>query len=203
MKKLLALVGILVLVGAIAVPVLAHGPGWGRGHQMGGSGRGAGPGYCGEYGPGYGNLGEEQRTQLDTLNKKFHDETAQVRNDLWNKRGELNALLNSPNPDTEKAKALQKEISDLRANLAEKRLDFELEERKVAPEGSYGRGYGKGYGMGYGHHMGGYGPGKGYGHHMGGYGPGMGYGHHMGGYGPGMGYGPHMGGGYGQGSCWN
>jgi zinc resistance-associated protein len=144
---------------------------------------------------------------LDTLNKKFHDETAELRNDLWNKRGELSALLNSPNPDAEKAKALQKEISDLRANLAEKRLDFELEERKVAPEGSYGRGYGKGsgkgYGKGYGHHMGGYGPGKGYGHHMGGYGPGMGYGHHMGGYGPGMGYGPHMGGGYGQGSCWN
>jgi hypothetical protein len=35
MKRLFALLGILVLVGAIAVPVLAHGPGWGRGGHMG------------------------------------------------------------------------------------------------------------------------------------------------------------------------
>jgi zinc resistance-associated protein len=106
---------------------------------------------------------------LDKLHQKFHDETAQLRNEIWTKSRELNTLLNSPNPDTEKAKALQKEISDLRAQLAEKRLNFKLEERKIVPEVRFGRGHGKGY---YGHHMRGYGPGMGYGHHMGGYGPG-------------------------------
>jgi len=180
MKKLLTLLGIVALVGAIAVPVLAHGPGWGGGRHMG-WGPGPGYGYCGDYGPGSGNLTDEQRTQLDTLNKKFFDETAQLRNEIWTKSRELNALLNSPNPDGEKARALQKEISDLRAKMAEKRLDFEIEERKVAPDTRYGQGYGQGYGRGWGHHMGGYGPGWGYGHHMG--------------------YGPHMGG-YGPGTCW-
>ncbi|KPK27814.1 MAG: hypothetical protein AMK69_09850 [Nitrospira bacterium SG8_3] len=75
-------------------------------------------------------------------------------------------------------------MTGLRAQLAEKRLDFELEERKIAPDTRHGSGYGRGYGQGYGR-----GYGRGYGHHMGG------YGHHMGG------SGPHMGG-YGQGGCW-
>jgi zinc resistance-associated protein len=190
MKRLIALLGILVLVGAIAVPVLAHGPGWGRGHHMGWGG-GPGQGYCGDYGPGAGNLTEEQRTQLDTLNKKFYEETVQLRNEMWTKSRELSALLDSPNPAADKARALQKEITGLRAQLAEKRLNFELEERKIAPDARLGYGYGRGYGR----HMGGYGPGMGYGHHMGGYGPGMGGGHHMGGYG-------HQEGGYGPGGCW-
>jgi zinc resistance-associated protein len=179
MKRLIALLGILVLVGAVAVPVLAHGPGWGRGPHMG---WGGGPGYgdCEDYGPGASNLTEEQRAQLDTLNKKFYDETAQLRNDMWTKSRELSALLNSANPDADKARALQKEITGLRAQLAEKRLNFKLEERKIAPDARFGKGYGRGYGKGYG---------RGYGHHMGG------YGHHMGG------YGPHMGG-YGPGGCW-
>ena len=125
MKRLIALLGILVLVGAIALPVLAHGPGWGRGHHMGWGG-GPGQGYCGDYGPGAGNLTEEQRTKLDTLHKKFYDETAQLRNEMWTKSSELNALLNSPNPDADKARALQKEITGLKSQLAEKRLDFEL-----------------------------------------------------------------------------
>lgn len=183
MKRLIALLGIMVLVGAIAVPVLAHGPGWGRGGHMGWGG-GPGYGYCGDYGPGASNITEEQRAKLDTLHKKFYDETAQLRNEMWTKSTELSALLNSPNPDAEKARALQKEITDARTKLAEKRLDFELEERKVAPDVRYGSGYGRGYGG-----------------HMRGHGPGMGYGRHMGGYGQGMGYGPHMGG-YGQGGCW-
>ncbi len=180
MKRLIALFGILVLVGALAVPVLAHGPGRGRGPHMGWGG-GPGQGYCGDYGPGAGNLTEEQQTQLDNLNKKFYDETSQLRDKMWTKSRELSALLDSPNPDADKARALQKEIAGLRAQLAEKRLDFELEERKIAPDARYGYGYGRGYEKGYGRGYGG-----GYGHHMGGYGHHMGgYGHHMGGYGPG------------------
>ena len=83
-------------------------------------------------------------------------------------------MLNSSTPDLEKAKALQGEISDLRAKLDEERLSYELEARKITPEPRSGKGYGRGY-----------------------------YGHHMGGYGPHMGYGRHMMGGYGPESCWN
>ena len=42
MNKIITVVAIVILVGAIAIPVVAHGPGWGRGGHM--MGRGMGPG---------------------------------------------------------------------------------------------------------------------------------------------------------------
>ncbi len=154
MKKTVTILGTLLFAVAIAIPLFAHHPPWGRGHHMMGYG-GGGPGWCRPYGGGYDILTEEQRSQLDRLHQKFYDATAQLRNEIWAKSLELNTLLNSPNPDAEKAKALQKEISDLRAKLAQERIDFELEVRKLAPKGYYGRGYSRGCGW----HMGGYGPG--------------------------------------------
>jgi hypothetical protein len=72
-------------------------------------------------------------------------------------------------------KSLQKEISDLQGKMADKRVDFELEARKIAPNARFGRGYGRGYGQGYGRYgtMGrNYGPYGQYGpHHGQGYGP--------------------------------
>jgi Spy/CpxP family protein refolding chaperone len=197
MKKILTIIGVLGLAAVMAAPVMAQGPGWGRGDRMAGY-WGGGPGNGWNYGAGYGNLTDEQRTQLDNLYKKFYDNTADTRNQLWSKRGELYTLLNSSNPDPAKAKALQKDINDLRAKLAQDRLALDLEVQKINPDARYGAsgpwaGYGRGM-MGYGYgHMGGYGPGM------------MGYGYgRMGGYGPGMmgyGYG-HMGG-FGPGACWN
>jgi len=167
MRKIVTIVGATLLVAAIAIPVLAHGPGWGKGRHMMGHWEG-GPDYCWQHGRGHENLTEEQRSQLDKLSQEFYDESAQVRNEIRSKSAELNTLLTSPNPDAEKAKALQKEISDLKAKLAQKRIDFRIEARKIAPELRFGRGYGRGYSS----HMRGYGPGMGYGGHMGGYGPG-------------------------------
>ena len=176
MKKILTVLGIVLLIAVFAYPALGRGPGWGRGyhmmgdwdrgHMMGNWGRGYGDG--GTYDRGYGNLTEEQAKQLDALDRKFYDETAALREKLWTKSGELNTLMNSTNPDPDRVRSLQKEISDLRAGLDEKRTDYELEARKISPDTRYGRGYGRGYG-----------------------GPG----------GPMMGYG--MRGGYGPGACWN
>jgi len=178
MKKLLAAIGIGALVLALAIPVLGHGPrgGW-RGHM----GWGGGPEYCWGRDGGSSNLTEDQRKQLDMVDQKFYDGTAQLRNDLWAKRGELQILMNTSDPDPEKAMALQKELSDLAGKMAELRLEYQLEAKKIAPEGFYGGGYGKGRG-GYGRGMGDFGPGG------------------MRGYGPGPGYGPR--GGYGPGACW-
>lgn len=152
MTRFLAIFGSLALVAAFAVPLFAHNPGWGwgTGHHMRGY-WGGGPGCCGLYGRGYDNLTEEQRSQLDTLQQKFYDATAQLKDQIWSKSAELNALLSSPNPDAEKANALQKEISELRAKLAQERINFEIESRKIAPRGYYGRRYGG--------HMGSHGPG--------------------------------------------
>jgi zinc resistance-associated protein len=179
MKKLTSIVGITFLSALLIVPVAvwAHGWGWGGGHMMGY--QGAGPGYYGQYNNGYTTLNNEQQEQLADLNQKFYNETRPLREKLWSKSAELNALLSETNPDTGKAVKLQKEISDLRAKLDEKTINHEIEARKIAPNTWFGGRHG------YGPMMGGYG--------MGGYG--MGYG--MRGYG--MGYGM----GYGPGACWN
>lgn len=156
MKKLTTILAVALVVAAVAVPVFAWAHGWGRGHYMMGD-WGSGPEYG--YERGYGSLTEEQRSKLEELDRKFYSETADLRNEIWTKSAELNTILNSPAPDLEKVKALQKELSNLRATMDEKRLDYQLEVRKINPELRPSRGYGRGYG----HHMRGFGPGMGFG----------------------------------------
>lgn len=88
MRKILTVGGIVLLAAAIAVPVLAHGPGWGRGrHMMGYSG--GSPGYCGQYGRGYEDLTGEQRSKLDKLHQRFYDDTTQLRDEIRANSAEL------------------------------------------------------------------------------------------------------------------
>ena len=154
MKSLITILGILVLVGAVALPVMAWHSGWGRGHHMMGY-RDYGP----EYGGYYGNITSEQRNKLDKLDRKFYDDTSDFRNQIWTRSEQLDSVLNSATPDLEKAKALQREISELRAKMDEMRLSYELEARKIVPEDRLGRAYD---GL-YGHHRGAYGHRMGYG----------------------------------------
>ncbi|MGD2127494.1 MAG: periplasmic heavy metal sensor [Desulfobacteraceae bacterium] len=161
-RRLTAVLGIAVLVAALAVPAFAWGPGWGRGHHMMGYWNQE-PGYCWDEGRGYGNPTQQQRNKLEQLDRKLYDETANLRNEIRVKSAQLDTVLNSPDPDMEEAKALQKEINDLRAELDEKRLNYEIESRKIIPGERFSRGHGRSYGrhmMGYGQHMGGYGPGS-------------------------------------------
>jgi Spy/CpxP family protein refolding chaperone len=150
----MTILAVLVLVGAVAVPVMAWYPGWGGGHHMMGH-WGKGP----ECGRDYGNLTSEQRSKLNALDRKFYDETSDLRNQIWAESRELDSVLGSSNPDLEKAKSLQAEISELRAKVDEKTLSYELEARKIIPEDQFGGAYGGWYG----HHMGPYGHGMGYG----------------------------------------
>ena len=133
MRNILTIGGIVVLVAAIAIPVLAHGPGRGRGRHMMDYGQGD-PGYGCEGDRGYDRLTEEQRSKSDELYRKFSDETAQLRDEIRAKSSELDTLLNSATPDAGKAKALQKEISDLKTKLDEERLNYKLEARKNNPD---------------------------------------------------------------------
>ena len=155
MKKLAMTLAIGVLITSLAVPVFARGRGWGMGGHMGGF-WGGGPGSCGQADRGYGYQNPEARSRQDQREQAFYRDTAEIRNQIRTKSAELDTLLNSPDPDLEKARRLQKDISELQAKMDEKRLDHELEVRKSAPEGSYGRGYDRGYGWGDGP-MGGYG----------------------------------------------
>ncbi len=142
------LAGIALIVSVAAVTAFAHGPvgGWGRGGHM--------MGYW-DRGPAYGNLTDDQRNQLETLNREFFDQTADIRSQLEAKSAELNALLYAQNPDRSKIESVQREIGDLRSKLDQKRLDYEFKVRKVDPNGAYGY---------YDHHMGGYGHMMGYGY---------------------------------------
>ena len=150
MKRLITFLGIVVLFGVIAAPLSAQGRrGMGFGPNMGyGPGLNIDPRMGGfPIRPGFSPLTEEQRTQLDELNKEFQEETAEFREALSGKSKELNTTLTSEKPDGKKAKALQKEISDLLAKLAEKRLNFRLEMAKIIPEAGLGRGFGRGLGI--------------------------------------------------------
>ncbi len=145
MKKLGIILAIGVLIPTLAIPVFARGRGMG-GH-MGGF-WGGGPGSCGQYDRGYGYQNPEERSRQDQRDEAFYRDTAEIREQIRTKSAELDALLNSPNPDLEKARSLQNEISELQAKMDEKRLDQELEQRKRNPEARSGRGYGWGYGQG-------------------------------------------------------
>lgn len=155
MKRFMSVLAAVLLLGVVAVPAMAHGPFGRGGSDM--YGWGGGSGYCPSYGGAYDSLTTEQREQLNVLQKKFYDETAQLRKDLWNKRNELRNLLDETNPDVEKAKTVQNEISNIRTNLSEKRVEFEIEKRKIAPDVRFGRGYG--YRNDFSRGRGGYGPG--------------------------------------------
>ena len=150
MKKLAATLGILFLVGVLAAPVLAQRGRWG--------GWSPGPGSCWLDRGSYDNLTEDQNAELDRLEQKFSNDTAKLRDEVWAKSEELNTLLSADSPDVKKVRALQKEITSLRAEMDQQRIDFELKARKIVPKSGYARGYSRGYGR----HMMGYG--RGYGH---------------------------------------
>jgi Spy/CpxP family protein refolding chaperone len=156
MRRLLIILGSIAFVAFLAMPLLAHTLGWERGQSMMGY-WGDDPGCCWRVGRGYDNLTKEQRSQVDTLHQEFHDGAALLESQIAAKRAELNALLTPLGTvDIDRALALRKDISELRAKLAQEQSTFELEMRKLAPEGPYAREYARSCCW----HMGGYGAGR-------------------------------------------
>jgi zinc resistance-associated protein len=175
MKKALTILGSVALVMALTYPVFSQDSGQAGDHHMSGDYGGSGENIHNN--EMNSSLNQEQRTRMDNLHRKFVDETAGLKKQIQEKSTELNRLLNTSDPNFGKARALQTEISELRATLDQKQLNYELESRRLAPSANYGQGYGS-------HHMGGNQSDMGYGH-MGGSGSDMGYGRHRGGYGSG------------------
>ncbi len=129
------------------------GSGGRSGHMMGpgmmGSGWQQGDGW-------YGNLSADEIAKLEQQRAAFFRATENTRQQLYEKNLALQSELAKETPDSAKASSLQGEISKLQSDLDQKRLEYDIQARKSAP--NYNRGYRGGYGsmMGYGPRGGGY-----------------------------------------------
>ncbi len=131
MNTIKKIAGITLIVMAVTLPVFARGTGFGMGF-------GPGPDY-GCYNCGNRLTGEEQ-DKMDALIKGFEDKTAGVRDEITKKQIDLNAVIESDEPDLKKAKAIQKEINDLQAKISDAHLEFIIEAKKINPDMGFGRG---------------------------------------------------------------
>lgn len=132
----------LAILAVFGISTLAL-AGWGDGYgHMMGPGWQQGGGY-------YGNLSADEIAKLDQQRSEFFKATEGIRQQLYEKELELQGELRKDSPDTSKASTLQSEISKLRGELDQMRLDNEMQARKSVP--NYNRGH-RGHGpmMGYG-----------------------------------------------------
>lgn len=136
----------LVFILGSAASVMAYrgggGPGQGGwGCPGGGYGcKGDGPGA----GWGMGNLSQEDAEKMNQLRQQFFEENEALRSQVRSKRFELQSEMVKENPDVAKAKSIQKELSDLEAQLDQKHIEHRIEMQKINPYA--GRGYGMGFG---------------------------------------------------------
>lgn len=151
---------ILAITGIVGFAATSF-AGWGRGGGGNCWGQG-GWGQRGSVAPGtQRNLSDEQIYQLDKQRQAFFEETENLRENLYQKEFELRSELAKEDPDAQKAAGLQAEISELTAQLDQKRIDHRLKMKKENPEFFAGRGYGQG-GRGMGRGFNGPGMGRGF-----------------------------------------
>lgn len=137
----LTLVGIMGM-GATAFAGKSRGN---AGYAQGGQYRCDGSGYGRGYGKSrsMGNLSEEEVAKLNEERNAFSKATQDLRQNIYQKRLELNSELAKNNPDPKKAGALQKELSGLKGQLDQKRIQHRIRMNKINPDlGQMGPGFG-------------------------------------------------------------
>jgi Spy/CpxP family protein refolding chaperone len=77
------------------------------------------------------NLSKDQTNQIKEMSLKFQKDLATLKNNLQIKQLELKSLWLAENLDKEALKSKLIEASDLRGQIQEKTLDYQLELRKV------------------------------------------------------------------------
>jgi zinc resistance-associated protein len=162
MMRKAAIVVFLAAVGAAPMAFAREGyggPGYG-GHMMGGYGYGGnmmGPGYGGHM-MGYGGpmgwqgdredrgLSQEQAEQLEKARESFYRANRGLQDEIYDKSAQIRSEFSRQNPDRGRLNELQKQLSQLESQFDQKRLDYLLEIRKIAPE--VGEQFAGGYGPG-------------------------------------------------------
>ncbi len=122
-KKSISLICLALLV-AMASTAYAQ---RGRGMRGGGfDGAGMYSGWAADL-----DLTAEQTAKLQDHRKAFFKDTAGIRTDIFEKKQNMDVLMLEPTVDAQKAKTLQAEISALKAQMAQKRLQAQLDARAV------------------------------------------------------------------------
>jgi Spy/CpxP family protein refolding chaperone len=157
--KTVIIASIILLVGAtIAFARGGWGGGWdgpmtrGYGGQlMGTDCDGTGAGNCRGWGKrgGYGNLSQEEAAKVEQAREKFYTDTKEIRRNMNALRVDLRDEMTKDTPDSAKALKMQKELSGIEAQFDQKRIQHQLEMRKLLPEKFKQRGFGRGYGDSY------------------------------------------------------
>lgn len=134
-RKALLLAAVLLM--ASTTVALAQG-GWGcypnRDFNHYGGRHMMGPDWGTGYGPCYTNLSKEEAAKVDAERDRFFTETRTLRRDMEDKAYELRKAINSDDPDAGKISALQKELSELKADFDQKLIQHRLIMRKILPE---------------------------------------------------------------------
>jgi Spy/CpxP family protein refolding chaperone len=76
-------------------------------------------------------LTDQQLAKMKELKNRFHADTRDLRYNLEIKRIEMRKLFTDPKTDDETLLAKQKEISELRQQLSEKKAQMKIEWRKI------------------------------------------------------------------------
>ncbi|MBF0230242.1 MAG: periplasmic heavy metal sensor [Desulfamplus sp.] len=116
---------------------------WDSGYGRRGKGMG---GQVGCQGQDFAKLTDDQKNKLKALHQKFIDETATQRASITSKHQEIMILMETTSPDKAKLLTLSSEITELKKQLMDKKIDLALEAKKIAPEIDLpigGQGFGK------------------------------------------------------------
>ncbi len=94
------------------------------------------------------DLSQSQKDQLKALHGQFIDETAEMRASMTDIYEQMRMEMDTSNPDREKLVSLVKRLEPLRVEMLTKRIDFQLEAKKIAPDFAPGFFMGRGHGCG-------------------------------------------------------
>ena len=122
-KRTLLVITVVMAVVLIGSWAFARGQ-WGkRGHSYAGSGPGCDL-----------NLSPETEEKLRSERDRFHQETAEIRRQLHQRRLEFQLLWIDPTSDPEAIKSKQREMFELDRQFQEKRLEHRLAVRSLLPQ---------------------------------------------------------------------
>jgi zinc resistance-associated protein len=134
-KTTFTLLGIIAFL-TITTAAMA---GWGRGAGRMGGGY-AQWGGCPYAGAANGNLSAEELEKMNADRLAFFNETDALRRSLHQKSLALRSELAKEKPDAEKAASLQGDISNLRSEMSQKRLAYQLKAGGTGTEAWCGQG---------------------------------------------------------------